>query len=120
MSSAPQTNNQVTPAAAVAAAPTPIIPAAQVMLYAAQKSIELDKAIYLDYYIDTAQGKAFLGEDSETKERMLVKSGDEFTSIVKKVYKVQEEFVVETENSLYIISGKVQRRRIQAPALRGY
>jgi hypothetical protein len=77
-----------------------------------------DKPIQLDYYADTVSGKAFMGEDSESKEKMLVKSGDEFTSLIQKVYKVGEDYIVMTENSIYIVSGKVQKRRIQANSLR--
>ena len=46
--------------------------------------------------------------------------GHEFTSLVQKVYKVQDDFIITTENSIYIVSGKIQKRRIQAPALRGF
>ena len=49
-----------------------------------------------------------------------MKSNEEFTSLVQKVYKVGEDYIVLTENSLYIISGKVQKRRIQVAALRGF
>jgi hypothetical protein len=59
-----------------------------------------------------------MGEDQDTKEKMLVKSNDEFTSLIQKVYKVAEDYIVVTENSIYLVSGKIQKRRIQAPALR--
>jgi hypothetical protein len=91
-----------------------------VLTHAAKISIEKDKPILLDYYADTVNGTAFLGEDQETKEQMLVKSHEEFTSLVDKVFKVGEDYIVMTENSLYIVSGKIKRRRIQAPALRGF
>ena len=94
------------------------IPSAQTLTHAARIGIQQDKPILLDYYVETANGTAFMGEDAETKEKMLVKSNEEFTSLIQKVYKVQEDFIVLTENSLYIISGKVQKRRIQAKALR--
>ena len=77
-----------------------------------------DKPIQLDYYADTVTGKAFMGEDSESKEKMLVKSGDEFTSLIQKVYKVGEDYIVMTENSIYVVSGVIQKRRIQANSLR--
>jgi hypothetical protein len=60
-----------------------------------------------------------MGEDQETKEKMLVKSAEEFTSLIKKVYTVGDDYIVMTENSIYIVSGKIQRRRIQASALSG-
>ena len=95
-----------------------IIPSVQLLVQAAKLAIQQDKPIQLDYYVDTHTGKAFMGEDQETKEKMLVKSNDEFTSLIQKVYKVQEEYIIITENSIYLVSGKIQKRRIQAPALR--
>jgi len=59
-----------------------------------------------------------LGEDAETKEKVLIKSSEEFTSMVQKVYKIQEDFIILTENSLYIVSANIDKRRIQAKALR--
>jgi hypothetical protein len=95
------------------------VPSAQVLVHAATLAIDHDKPIQLDYYIDTATKKAFLGEDQETKEKMLIKSNEEFTSLVQKVYKVHDDYIITTENSIYIVSGQIQKRRIQAPALRG-
>jgi hypothetical protein len=102
-------------------APTPtaeILPSTQLLVQAAKLAIQQDKPIQLDYYVDTATGKAFMGEDQETKEKMLVKSNEEFTSLIQKVYKVSEEYIIMTENSIYLVSAKIQKRRIQAPALR--
>ena len=95
-----------------------IQPSAQILLQAAKLAIQQDRPIQLDYYVDTFNNKAFMGEDQETKEKMLVKSNDEFTSLIQKVYKVADDYIVMTENSIYIVSGKIQKRRIQAPALR--
>lgn len=95
------------------------LPNATVLLNAAKLSQKEDKPILLDYYADTALGKAFMGEDLETKEKLLVKSTDEYTSLIQKVYKVSEDFLIMTENSIYIVSGKVQKRRIQASSLLG-
>jgi len=95
----------------------PAMPSAQVLVHAAKLAIEQDKPILLDYFLDTAAGKAFLGEDQESKEKMLIKSSEEFTSLVQKV---QDDYIIITENSLYIVSGKIQKRRIQVPAIRGF
>jgi hypothetical protein len=112
-------SNTVVPAPANPPTASPI-PSAQVLVHAAKLSLEQDKPIQLDYYRDTENQKAFLGEDQETKEKMLIKSNEEFTSLVQKVYKVLDDYIVTTENSIYIVSGKIQKRRIQAPALRGF
>jgi 3-oxoacyl-ACP reductase-like protein len=109
---------------APSATPAPAAPAQEVLpnssalLQAAKLAIAQDKPIQLDYYVDTLSGKAFMGEDSESKEKMLVKSAEEFTSLIQKVYKVGEDYIIMTENSIYIVSGSIQKRRIQANSLR--
>jgi hypothetical protein len=95
-----------------------ILPHPTTLLHAAKLAIQQDKPIQLDYYVESATGKAFIGEDPETKEKMLVKSNEEFTSLIAKIYKVQEDFIIMTENSIYIVSGKVQKRRINATQMR--
>lgn len=103
-------------------AQTPI-PSAVVLLQAAKLALAQDKPILLDYYVDSAMGKAFLGEDAETKERMLVKSAEEFTSLIQKLYKIKTsettfDYIVMTENSIYICSGSMPARRIEARNMR--
>jgi hypothetical protein len=95
-----------------------ILPHATTLLHASRIAIKDDKPIQLDYYVESATGKAFIGEDPETKEKMLVKSNEEFTSLIGKIYKVQEDFIILTENSIYLVSGKVQKRRINATQMR--
>ena len=98
-------------------APAEILPAPATLLQAAKIAIEQDRAIMLDYYRQTANATAFLGEDPETKERILVKSKDEFTSLIKKLYKVGEDFIILTETSLYVVSGKIQKRKVNLASL---
>lgn len=112
-----------TPAPAAPTASTPaasqeILPHSTTLLHAAKLAIQQDKPIQLDYYVESATGKAFIGEDPETKEKMLVKSNEEFTSLIGKIYKVQEDFIIMTENSIYVVNGKVQKRRINATQMR--
>lgn len=117
-------NSAAPPPLTGAPTPTPapssaqILPSAQTLVQAAKLAIQMDRAILLDYYVDTATNKAFLGEDDEAKEKMLVKSGDEFTSLIQKIYKVAEDFIILTENSIYVVSGKIQKRRIKSPQMR--
>lgn len=111
-------NAPSTAPAAPATASTEVLPSVAVLQHAARLAIQQDKPILLDYYVETVNGKAFMGEDQETKERMLVKSADEFTSLIQKVYKVTEDYIIITENSIYVASGKIQKRRIQAASMR--
>lgn len=108
---------QPQPTPATGAASTPL-PNPNVLVQAAKLAIAQDKPILLDYYVDTITGKAFMGEDKDTEEKMLVKSAEEFTSLIQKTYKVGDEYIVMTENSIYIVSGKLTKRRIQANSLR--
>jgi hypothetical protein len=119
----PTTTPAVRPATASAPAPatggasTEPLPHHSTLLQAAKFAIEQDRAIMLDYYRQTANGTAFLGEDPSTQERILVKSKEEFTSLVKKLYKAGDDYIVLTENSLYIVSGKIQKRKVNLAAL---
>ena len=107
----------VAPASTTAAATSTITPSQQVLVAAAKLAMEQDRAIMLDYYTETAKGTAFLGEDHKTNERVLIKSKEEFTSLIKKLYKVGDDFIILTENSLYIVSGKIQKKKVDLAAL---
>jgi hypothetical protein len=115
--SAPASTTQTTTTVASTTSATELLPSAQTLLSAAKIAIEQDRAVMLDYYRQTAGGTAFLGEDPETKERVLVKSKDEFTSLIKKLYKIGDDFIILTENSLYIVSGKIQKRKVNLASL---
>ena len=46
------------------------------------------------------------------QEKLLVKSEDEYTSPVSKIYKVDSEYIVVTENSIYLVSADIESSRI--------
>lgn len=98
--------------AVTTAAQTEILPSAIALLQASRIAITEDRPIQLDYFVDTATGKAFLGEDPDRNENLLFKSADEFTSLVRRVVRVGPDFLVLTENSIYVVSGKIKKRKI--------
>jgi hypothetical protein len=104
--------------AAPSIALTEKVPSAATLVSAAKLAIQKDMPIQLDYFVDSAEGKAFLGEDAQTSEKMLVKNSEEYTSHIQKIYKAGDDFIVMTENSIYLVSGKVQKRKIQASNLK--
>ena len=116
---APATATATAPATTSGGAVQDPIPNPTCLVQAAKLAIQLDKPIQLDYYVATATGKAFLGEDSESKDKdkVLVKSKEEFTSLVQKLYKVGDDFLILTENSIYVVSGKIQKRKVNLAAL---
>lgn len=113
---APATSTAVV--ATGAAATAEVIPSAVCMLHAARLAMKDDMPIQLDYFADSANNKAFIGEDAtDAKKRVLVKSKEEFTSLIQRLFKAGDDMLIATENSIYVVSGKVQKRRVNLSAL---
>jgi hypothetical protein len=117
-SSAVPTNTMVTTPAPANPVVNDKVPSASTLLNAAKISIQKDMPIQLDYFVDSAEGKAFLGEDSQTNVKMLVKNSEEYTSHIQKIYKAGDDYIIMTENSIYLVSGKIQKRKIQSSTLK--
>tara|TARA_Y100000389_G_scaffold144831_1_gene143238 strand:+ start:6429 stop:6728 length:300 start_codon:yes stop_codon:yes gene_type:complete len=80
---------------------------------AAKISIQDDKPIMLDYWADSCQEEPTVMIGVKTSdEKLLVRSSEEFTSPISKIYKVSEEYIIMTENSIYIVNCKIPTRRI--------
>lgn len=104
------------PTTAIAAPPSDL-PNEKVLLHAAKIAIEKDKPILLDYYKDTRTGAAFLGQEKDTGEKYLVKGPEEYTSPVQKMFKAKDDYIVETENSIYIVSGALKKKEISSAGM---
>lgn len=87
------------------------LPADVTMKHAAKLSIVDDKPIMMDYWTASLDKKALIGA-KENSEKLLVKSEDEYTSIIQKFYKSGTEYIVITENSIYIVSSEIPTRKI--------
>ena len=89
-----------------------VLPSAKVMQHACKLAMAQDKPIMMDYWVDShSGGKVMIGVRA-TDEKILLRSEDEYTSPISKLYKVGEEFILITENSIYIVSAKIQSRKI--------
>lgn len=88
------------------------IPSSKTLMNSVKIAIKEDKAIMLDYYMDSISGKCIIGKNTDTDEMMLVKSEEEYTSPISKIYKVEKEYIVTTENSIYIISSSIVTKKI--------
>ena len=88
------------------------LPNEKTMLHAARIALEQDKPILLDYFLASRDGTAFLGEDVNTKEKSLVKSSEEYTSPIQKVFGTKTEYIIVTENSIYIVAGNIKKKNI--------
>ena len=88
-------------------------PHAGTLINASKFSIEQDKPILMDYYIPTYNGSAFLGIDQTTNEKLLVKSAEEYTSNIQKIFKTYGDYIVITENSIYLVHSNIKKRSIK-------
>ena len=64
-----------------------------------------------DYWTASLDNNIILGV-KDNGDKLLVKSEDEYTSPVQKIYKIDEEYIVMTENSIYIVSSGIATKRI--------
>ena len=87
-------------------------PHEKTMMHAVKLSISEDKPIMMDYWVNSLQKTALIGVREENNERMLVKSEDEYTSPIAKLFNVENDFIIMTENSIYLVDSKIQRRKI--------
>jgi hypothetical protein len=89
----------------------PILPSTKVMTHACKLACSDDKPIMMDYWLDSQTAKAIIGVREEG-DKMLVRSEQEYTSPISKIFKVTDELIVVTENSIYIVSAKIPTKKI--------
>ena len=93
------------------------LPCESTLLHASKLSIVEDKPIMLDYWkpslnkTDDSKDKALIGVKSKT-EKLLVKNEEEYTSPISKFFQNQKDFIVVTENSIYIVDSSIPSRMI--------
>ena len=114
MASASNSSSTVSAAASTSAttAGSSDLPSAKVLLNAAKIAIEKDRPILLDYYNDSKTGVAFIGQHMKTGDKMLIKSSEEYTSNITKIFSVDGCYIILTENSLYVVSSDIKARKV--------
>lgn len=101
-------------------APTPAttstgyrLPENNTLQHAIKLSIVEDKPIMMDYWANSLDKKVLIGV-KEGGEKLLVKSEEEYTSPISKIFKVGSEYIVMTENSIYLVDVKIPTQRISS------
>ena len=89
------------------------LPSATCLSHCAKLGCTDDKPIMMDYWMDSQEGKIIIGMRDDD-EKLLVKSEDEFTSPISKIYKVENEYIIVTENSIYVVSCAIATKRISS------
>lgn len=87
------------------------LPSTTCMNHAIKLAIVEDKPIMMDYWTSSLDKSVVIGV-GENKEKLLVKSEDEYTSTIAKIFKVETEYIIMTENSIYIVSNDIPTKRI--------
>lgn len=86
-------------------------PSSQCLQHCVKIAIVEDRPIMMDYWAESQDKKVLIGV-RENGEKLLVKSEDEYTSPITKIYKVEGEYIIMTENSVYVVSADIATKRI--------
>jgi hypothetical protein len=70
-----------------------------------------DKPIMMDYWVNSLDKSVLIGV-KDTKEKLLVKSVDEYTSPISKVLKNNQDYILITENSIYLVDVNIPVKKI--------
>lgn len=89
------------------------LPGGTTLQHCAKLGIVEDKPIMFDYWTSSCDKSVLIGV-RESGEKLLVKSEDEYTSPISKIYKVENEYIIITENSIYVVSSEIATKRISA------
>ena len=87
------------------------MPSNTCLQHAWKLAIVEDKEVKSDYWTSSLDKEIIIGVKSN-QEKLLVKSEDEYTSPISKIYKVETEYIIVTENSIYLVSGDIDSQRI--------
>ena len=86
----------------------------QTTLYHATKiAIVEDKPIMMDYWTHSIDKTVAIGV-KDNNEKLFVKSDEEYTSPVSKIFKIGKEYIIQTENSIYIVDLAIPTKRISS------
>ena len=90
------------------------LPELTTLQHASKLSIVEDKPIMLDYWVDSLQKTVLIGV-KEDNEKLLVKSDEEYTSPIVKIYKSESDaYIIMTENSIYLVDLNIPTKRISS------
>ncbi len=87
------------------------LPPAAIWNHISKISINEDKPIMLDYWMDSLEKTVLIGI-KENGEKLLVKNAEEYTSPISKIFKVDNVYIITTENSIYVTHSDINKRKI--------
>ena len=90
------------------------LPENNTLQHAAKLSIVEDKPIMMDYWTSSLEKTVLIGVKDNGQEKLLVKSEEEYTSPISKIYKVGKEYIIVTENSIYLVDVEIPTKKISS------
>lgn len=87
------------------------LPSNTTLQHCSKIAIVEDKPVMFDYWTDSCDKEVLIGV-RDNGEKLLVRNTEEYTSPVVKIYKVEGEYIVMTENSIYVVSSDIPTKRI--------
>jgi hypothetical protein len=89
-------------------------PDAETFAQVSRMSIVEDKPIMLDYWENSLEGTVVIGV-KDNGEKLLVKDEEQYTSPIIQYFRTtRNDIVVMTENSIYIVDGKISGKKISS------
>lgn len=86
------------------------IPSTNTLSQAAKLSIKISKPVCFYFYIDSCNDSIKICTNETDK--IIFKNLDEHTSSISNIYKVDNEYLIVTENTIYIISSNTKVAKI--------
>ena len=87
------------------------LPSNNTLQHAAKIAVVDDKPIMFDYWTSSVDKSILVGV-RDSGEKLLVKSEDEYTSPISKIFKNEQEYIIITENSIYVVDAGIPTKRI--------
>ena len=81
------------------------LPSDKTLQQAVKLSIKTTKPICFYFYVDSLKNKISISSDGEDK--IIYKNQEEHTSPILNTYKCGSEFLVVTENTIYVVSSSI-------------
>ena len=88
------------------------LPPMNLWSHLAKLAITEDKPIMLDYWVDSLNKDVVIGL-TEDNEKLLVKNEEEYTSPIVKIFKIDDVYIICTENSIYLTSSNIDKKKIK-------
>ena len=87
------------------------LPSNTTLQHCAKLGIVEDRPIMMDYWTCSCDKEAMIGV-RDNGEKLLIKNEEEYTSPITKIFKVETEYIIMTENSIYIVNSEIPTKKI--------